>query len=182
MATSTHTEAPGGHKGAFPPFQAETFASQLVWFAIFFVLLYLLMAKVALPRIGGILADRRQRIEEDLKGAQRLKETSDAELAAYEKSLAEARARAQAIANETRDKLNAEAERRRKALEEELNAKLADAEKVIATTKQAALANVRGIAVEATAAIVERLIGLRPAAPAVETAVDAALKPARSDR
>ena len=176
MATQAHTEVPGGHKTPFPPFNPETFASQLLWFAVFFVLLYLMMSRIALPRVGGILAARRERIEGDLKAAQRHKEDSNAELTAYEKALADARARAQVIANETRDKLNAEAEQRRKGLEHDLNAKLAEAEKVIAATKQAALANVRGIAIEATAAIVERLIGRAPAADAVATAVDAALK------
>jgi len=177
MATAAHTEVPsGGHKGPFPPFQKETFASQLVWFAIFFIVLYLVMSKLALPRIGGILEQRRARIEEDLKGAQRLREDSDAELAAYEKALADARGRAQTIANQTRDKLNAEAEQVRKGLEGKLNAKLNEAEKTIAATKQAALANVRGIAIDAAAAIVERLIGSQPARTAVETAVDASVK------
>jgi F-type H+-transporting ATPase subunit b len=177
MATAAHTEAPGGgHKGPFPPFQKETFASQLVWFAVFFVALYVIMSKLALPRIGTILAERRQRIEDDLKAAQRLREDSDAELAAYEKALADARGRAQTIANETRGKLNAEAERTRKVLEGELNAKLEEAERIISATKQAALANVRGIAIDATAAIVERLIGSSPAGKAVETAVDSVLK------
>src|SRR5690242_5552873 len=101
MAAAAHTEAPaGGHKGAFPPFQSETYASQFVWFAFFFVILYVLMAKVALPRIGGILAERRGRIEDDLKKAQGLREDSDAELAAYEKALNDARGRAQTIANQ----------------------------------------------------------------------------------
>ena len=176
MATSAHTEAPGGHKAPFPPFQFDTFASQLLWFAVCFVLLYLLMSKIALPRVGGILAALRERVEGDLKAAQGLRDNADAELAAYEKALADARGRAQGIANETRDKLNAEAEHNRKGLEADLNLKLAEAEKTIAATKRAALANVRGISIEATAAIVERLIGARPANPAVEAAVDAALK------
>jgi F-type H+-transporting ATPase subunit b len=176
MATKAHTEQPGGHKAPFPPFHGETFASQLVWFAICFAVLYLLMAKVALPRVGGILADRSKRIEDDLTAAQRLRDESDAELAAYEKALADARSRAQGIANETRDKLNAEAERARKALEDQLHAKLAEAEKTIASTKQAALANVRGIAVEAAAAIVERLSGAAAPAKSVEAAVDNVLK------
>ena len=175
MATSAHTEAPAaGHKGAFPPFERETFASQIVWFAICFVALYLLMSKLALPRIGDILAQRRGRIDEDLGAARQLRENSDAELAAYEKALADARTRAQTIANETRDKLNAEADQVRKRLEGELNTKLHGAEQQIAATKQAALANVRGIAIEATAAIVDRLIGVQPARTTVETAVDAA--------
>jgi len=177
MATAAHTEVPGqGHKGAFPPFQKETFASQLLWFAVFFVALYLIMSKLALPQIGTILAQRRSRIEDDLKAAQRLREESDAELAAYEKALVDARGRAQTIANETREKLNAEAERTRKVLEGELNAKLEEAEKIISATKQAALVNVRGIAIDAAAAIVERLIGSLPPGKAVETAVDSVLK------
>jgi F-type H+-transporting ATPase subunit b len=174
--TTAHTEAPGGHKAPFPPFQKETFASQLLWLVVTFVLLYVLVSKVALPRIGGIFASRAARIEGDVADAQRLKAESEAALGAYEKALADARNNAQAIAGETRDRLNAQAEERRKTLEGELNAKLADAEKQIAATKMTAMTNVRGIAVGAAAAIVERLIGAAPAGPAVEAAVDSALK------
>lgn len=174
MATSSHTEVP--HKSGFPPFQKETFASQIVWLVITFVALYLLIARVAVPRIGGILEERSKRIEGDFAAAQRMKEESEAALAAYEKSLAEARNRAQAIGTEIRDKLNAEAEERRKALEAKLATELADSEKQIAATKTAAMSNVRGIAVDAAAAIVERLIGNAPPATAIGAAVDEALK------
>ena len=176
MATNTHTEHLGGGKPQFPPFNKETFASQLVWFVIFFVILYVLIGRFAIPRIGGIIEARRGKVEGDLAEANRLKEQSDQALKAYEKSLADARGRAQALANETRDKLNAEADDRRKALESQLNAKLAEAEKTIAATKTAAMANVRGIAVDTAAAIVERLIGTAPSGSAVETAVADALK------
>ena len=174
MATKTHTEVP--HKSGFPPFQKETFASQLVWLAITFVALYLLISRIAIPRIGGIIDARDKRIAGDLADAQRLKADSEAALAAYEKALADARNRAQVIGGEIRDKLHAEAEENRKALEARLNAQLAEAEKTIAATKSAAMANVRGIAVDAAAAIVERLIGTAPPAPAVAAAVDDALK------
>ena len=117
MATNAHTEHPGGGKPPFPPFNKETFASQLVWFVIFFVALYVLIGRFAIPRIGGIIEARRGRVEGDLAEANRLKEQSDAALKAYEKSLADARNRAQTLANETRDKLNAEAEEARKKLE-----------------------------------------------------------------
>jgi F-type H+-transporting ATPase subunit b len=178
MATpAAHTEVPSeGHKGAFPPFQSETFVSQLVWLAITFVVLYALVAKVALPRVGGIFAARRERVESDMGEARRLREEADAALAAYEKALADAHGRGQTIASETHTRLVAEGEKRRKALEAELNGKLAEAEKQIAATKQSAMANVRGIAAEAAAAIVERLIGSAPAEPAVAAAVDEALK------
>ena len=176
MATNTHTEHPGGGKAQFPPFNKETFASQLVWFVIFFVILYVLIGRFAIPRIGGIIEARRGRIEGDLAEANRLKEQSGEALSAYEKSLADARGRAQALANETRDKLSAEADERRKALEGQLNLKLTEAEKTIATTKTAAMTNVRGIAVDTATAIVERLIGSPPSGSAVEAAVADALK------
>src|SRR5205823_5265276 len=118
---TAHTEVPGGAKEIFPPFQKETFPSQLFWLALTFIALYLVMSRVALPQIGGIFQARRERIGGDLAEAQRLKEESDSALAAYEKALAEARGRAQKIAEETSRRLNAEAEERRKALESELN-------------------------------------------------------------
>lgn len=175
MATEAHTEHQGG-KIPFPPFNKETFASQLVWLAIFFVALYAIIAKLAIPRIGGIVEARRSRVDGDIAEAGRFKDQSDTALRAYEKSLADARSRAQALANETRDKLHAEAEQTRKRLEGELNIKLADAEKTIAATKSAAMANVRGIAVDTASAIVQRLTGTAPAAPAVEAAVADVLK------
>lgn len=177
MATTTHTEVPSSHgKGTFPPFDPATFPSQLVWLVLTFAILYVLMAKVALPRLGGIIDDRQNRISGDIAEAGKLKAESEAAVAAYEKALAEARARAQVIAAETRDKQAAEAETSRKALEEQLNAKLAEAEKTIASTKQKAMAEVRGIATDAAKTIVERLIGKAPADAAVASAVDSALK------
>jgi F-type H+-transporting ATPase subunit b len=176
MATNSHTEQPSGHKGKFPPFDPATFAPQLFWLVIAFVLLYVLMAKLALPRIGAIIESRQKHIADDLAAAASLKAESDAAIVVYEKALADARARAQAIANETRDKHAAAAAARRKTLEGELNAKLADAEQTIAATKKAAMANVRGIAVDTAKAIVERLIGKAPADSAVDAAVSDALK------
>ena len=176
MAIQAHTEHPGGGKPQFPPFNKETFASQLVWFAVFFILLYVLIGRFAIPRIGGIIESRRGRIEGDLAEANRLKGQSDQALKAYEKSLADAHARAQALVNETRDKLNAEADQARRKLEAELNARLTKAEKIIAATKTAATDKVRDIAIDAAMAIVERLIGTTPAVPAVEAAVADALK------
>lgn len=180
MAEPTHTAstehpAQGGH-GGFPPFQSQTFASQLVWLAIAFVLLYVLMAKLALPRVAAIIESRQKRIEDDLADASRLKGESDAAVAAYEKVLADARNRGQAIATETREQQAAAAEARRKTLESELNTKLAEAEKAIAATKQAAMGNVRSIAEDAARAIVERLIGAAPNEKTVAAAVADALK------
>src|SRR3984893_18578406 len=175
--TSAHTEADGGeHAGGFPPFESSTFASQLVSLVIAFVALYLIVSRIALPRVGSVIDARQDAIEGDLAAAQKLKDESDAALKAYESELVAARSRAQAISSETREKLNAASEAERKTLEERLSVKLAGAEKTIAATRETAMSNVRGIASEAAAAIVQRLAGLVPDGKSVESAVDASLK------
>jgi F-type H+-transporting ATPase subunit b len=173
--TTAHTEA-DAHGRAFPPFQKDTFASQLVSLLIAFVALYLIVSRIALPRVGSLLDERQNAIEGDLADAQKLKDESDSALKAYENDLAAARARAQAISTETREKLNAASEAERKRLEEQLSVKLAGAEKSIASTREAAMRNVRGIAAEAAAAIVQRLTGVLPDGKSVDRAVDASLK------
>ena len=173
---TAHTEADGGHKAPFPPFEKSTFASQLVSLLIAFVALYLIVSRIALPRVGSLLDERQNAIDGDLTAAQKLKDESDGALKAYESELAAARARAQAISTETRDKLNAASEAERKTLEEQLSLKLAEAEKTIASTRESAMSNVRGIAADAAAAIVQRLTGVLPDGASVNSAVDASLK------
>jgi F-type H+-transporting ATPase subunit b len=173
--TTAHTEA-NAEKREFPPFQKDTFASQLVSLLIAFVALYLIVSRIALPRVGSVLDARANTIEGDLADAQKLKDESDGALKAYENELAAARGRAQAIGTETREKLNAAADAERKTLEEKLAVKLADAEKTIATTRETAMSNVRGIAADAASAIVQRLTGVQPDAQSLNSAVDASLK------
>jgi F-type H+-transporting ATPase subunit b len=174
--TDAHTEADGSHHTVFPPFDSSTFASQLVSLAIAFVALYLIVSRIALPRVGAVIDARHNKIEGDLAEAQKLKDESEAALKAYESDLASARSKAQAIGAETREKLNAVSEAERKTLEDKLAGKLADAEKTIAATRATAMSNVRGIAADAASAIVQRLTGTAPDSNAVASAVDASLK------
>jgi F-type H+-transporting ATPase subunit b len=174
--TGAHTEANGGHGEAFPPFEPSTFASQLVSLVIAFVALYLIVSRIALPRVGGLIDARQNAIDGDLAEAQNLKDASDTALKAYETELAGARSRAQAIGAETREKANAASEAERKTLEERLSAKLAEAEKTIAATRESAMRNVRGIAADAASTIVQRLTGMVPDGKSVDSAVDASLK------
>jgi F-type H+-transporting ATPase subunit b len=164
------------HGGGFPPFQKDTFASQLIWLVITFVALYLLMSRIALPRVGAILEARRQQIDGDLAQAERLKAQSDEAIAAYEKALADARGRAQTLAHETREKSLAAGDAARKALDATLKARIAEAEKTIAGRQAAAMHNVQAIAAETATAIVERLIGVVPAKSDVEATVAEVLK------
>jgi F-type H+-transporting ATPase subunit b len=174
--TGTEHVPKGEHGGGFPPFDAHTFASQLIWLALAFILLYVLMAKWALPQVGRVIESRQKRIADDIAAATGLKKQSDDAVAAYEKALADARGRAQTIANETREKQAAAADAARKTIEDELNGKMAEADKSIAAAKETAMANVRTIAEGAAAAIVQRLIGTAPGEKAVAAAVADVLK------
>lgn len=178
MAEQVHTTAEvqheGGHAGVFPPFDSSTFASQILWLAITFGLFYVLMAKVALPRIGGILEARHDKIAHDLEEANRLKAESEAAGAAYEASLAEARKKAQAIASETRAALTASIDAKRQEAESGLGAKISEAEGRIADIKTKALAEVDGIAVDTAEALVSSLIGEGAGRDEIAAAVQAA--------
>ena len=160
--THATTEAHGGEEhgsGVFPPFDPATFPSQLLWLAITFGALYLLMSRVALPRIGDILANRKAVIDADLAAADASRQQTDAAIAAYEKALAEAKAKAQGIANETRDQIQADLAAKRGAVEADLTAKVTAAEQRIAATKAEALTHVDEIATETARTVVTQLVG-----------------------
>lgn len=147
------------HSGVFPPFDPAGFGGQLLWLAITFVALYLVMSRMALPRIGGILETRRTRIEGDLKEAERLRLETDRALAAYETALAEARQNAHAIAEETRSSIKADIDNKRKSVEAELAGRVAGAEASIQKSKLDALGNVDAIAAETAQELVTKLVG-----------------------
>lgn len=177
LNTETGVDDQGGEAtGAFPPFDTSTFASQILWLAITFGLFYLFMQKVVVPRIGGILENRRDRIASDFDEADRLKSEADEAIAAYEQELAEAKSKANQIAQTARDEAKAEADIERTQIESDLAAKMADAEKRIAAIKAEAMSEVDTIAEETTAAIVEQLIGGSVTKATASSAVKAAAK------
>lgn len=174
----THSEtgvADGGHGApVFPPFDPSTFPSQLLWLAITFGLFYLFLKNMVLPRIGSILEVRSDRIAQDLDQAANMKEEADAAVAAYEQELAEARSKANEIAQAARDEAKAQADAERGEVERELEAKLADAEARIASIKKAAMNEVGSIAEETAAAIVSELVGGRITKAEISAAVKSA--------
>ncbi|MEO6395447.1 MAG: F0F1 ATP synthase subunit B [Devosia sp.] len=159
--TGEHATTGAEHEGpiVFPPFDVTTFASQLLWFAIAFAALYLLMSRVALPQIGSILDKRRARIEGDLAEAERLKGETDKAIAAYEEALKAARANANAIAEETRAGIKADIDNKRADVEADLTRKVGDAEARIQANKTEALGRVGQIAAETAAAVLRQLSG-----------------------
>jgi F-type H+-transporting ATPase subunit b len=148
-------------EAGLPQMNPEFFASQLFWLVLTFGFLLIVMSRVALPAIGGVIEGRRARIVGDLETADQARKDAAAALKAYETSLAGARTRALALADEGRKAVVSEVEKVKAATEASAQKTLADAEARIAQTRQAAAANVRNLASEAAADIVERLIGER---------------------
>ncbi|MEH6477008.1 MAG: hypothetical protein V7727_15055 [Sneathiella sp.] len=159
-----------------PQLNFADFPPQLVWLAISFVILYIAMAKVAIPRISEVLEGRQDRIARDLDEAKRLSEESDKAKAEYEAALDEARAKAHGMVAELKASLAQEQD----ASKVELEAKLADkaqaAEKSIATAKETALSNVRDIASATAKAAVSKLVSLEISDADLMSAVEANAK------
>lgn len=172
LTTSTQVpgNAPPGEK-PFPPFDAANFSSMIFWLVVSFGLLYLLMSRLALPRVEAILDARRSKIDGDIGEASRRRAQADQAASEYQKILTEARGNAQRLAQETYGRLSAEAEAKRRALEADLAAKLAASEAQIEATKAKAMSNVGQIAQDAAAAIIEHITGKPADAKAVAAAI-----------
>jgi len=142
-----------------PQFDPALFTPQLFWLLLTFIALYALMALVALPKIGAVLDERQRRIDDNLDKAAQLKAEADAAVAAYEKALAESRAQAQKVIREAADRLAREADERSRAQAAHLADLIKSGEQRIAAAKAQALANVRAVATDVAASVVERLVG-----------------------
>jgi F-type H+-transporting ATPase subunit b len=149
---------------------------QLVWLLLTFGILYLLMVKVALPRIGSVIEARADRIAKDLAAADKLRRETEAAIAAYEQALAEAKQKAHAIVEEGRAKLKAETAAERARLDSDLAKKGAEAEARIDKAKASAMKDVSTVAADVASDIVRKLIGVAPGKAEVEKAVGAARK------
>ena len=174
MASETHG-ADAAHAGnsmgeAFPPFDVATFQSQLFWLAIAFVLLYVLLSYVVLPKLGGMIEERKNKIDSDLDEAARMKAEADASIVEMDKQLAVARAEARASAEKTRSEIDQRISAASAAKNAELDQTLSEAEARIEEMKAAAMANVSDIAREATATILAQL-GTKATPKQIESSV-----------
>ena len=159
VTTGTTGHRDAGHAKVFSPLDSGTFVPQLVWLALSFGLLYVLLKRYALPRVGEVIEERRERIQRDFEKAEKLKAETEQALASYEQALAEGRAKANAIAKDVRDKLAAEVDKERAAVDAQIAKKVTDAEARISQSKAKAMASVSDIAAETASAVVSKLLG-----------------------
>ncbi len=159
-----------------PQLDPSTFSPQLVWLAVTFLVLYLLMARVALPRIAHVLEERQDRIDDNLERATTLKSEADESAAAYEASVAESRARAQGLIGEASQAMANDTAARQEELGKTLATHIEEAEAGISEAKQGAIGNIRDVARDVARQAVEALAGEAVDEAQVAAAVDAAAK------
>jgi F-type H+-transporting ATPase subunit b len=172
--THQATTEPAGHS-RMPQLDLSTYAPQLFWLFVTFVVLYVLMKRLAVPQVGRAIEARRERLDSDLGRAGELKAEAETVLDAYQRTLFGARAEAQARLRETSERMAAEAAERQRQLAANLTQQIGEAEGRIAAAKDAALAEIRGIAVDVGRSVVEKLTGAAPDAAKMAAAVDSAL-------
>ena len=173
----TGTEQPAAApKVGLPQLDAHTFAGQLFWLVISLTVLFMVVWRVAAPKIGGVIAARAGRIKGDVDRAAEAKRKSEEALATYERALADARARALKIGDEMRKVSQAEADAKSAAEAQRVAADTAKAEARIADMRKTAMANVAALASDVASEVILRLTGETVAASEISNAVAASLK------
>lgn len=161
----------GGPAKVFPPLDPLTFAPQLVWLALSFGLLYLLVKRIIVPRVGEVIEGRQSRIKRDLAEAEGLQGEAMQALANHDRELANARVEAGAIAKGMHGQIAEEVGEKRAKAEAQIAQSIAEAEQRIGAAKAAALVNVGDIANEVAGAIVARLTGHEPSEDEIKRAL-----------
>jgi F-type H+-transporting ATPase subunit b len=169
--TTSATTVQPAKTGGFPPFDQTTFPSQIFWLVLTFGFLFVVMWRVAGPRINGAITNRRNKINGDLAEAQKHRGDAEGVSAAYQAALAGARARANAMAEENRKHVNSEIDKAKADAETRAHEETAKAEARIAATREQAKSSVALAAQDAAIAIVHRLTGESVAADEAAAAV-----------
>jgi F-type H+-transporting ATPase subunit b len=168
-----HAAAEAHASGGLPQLDMSTWPGQLFWLAVTFSVLFLMLWRVILPRIGMAIEDRRDRIADDLDMASSLKEKAEASAAEYERLLAEARSKAHAMAMKNRDRVDQDVADEAAQADEEIAKRQVVAEQRISEMREKALSEVRNVAIETTQAIITELTGTQADTKALAAAVDA---------
>lgn len=159
-----------------PQFNPDVFLTQLFWLALTFIPLYFILWRNVLPKIASTLEDRRRRLDDDFEKAAALRKEAETVLAEYQRTRAEAEAKAQSAMRQAQEEMAAHAVKAHAELSEKLAQQVGEAEARIDKAKQDAAASIRQAAAEITASAASRLIGSEIDPKDCEAAVAAAMK------
>ena len=173
----TNTEAAGhaAESAGMPQLDLTTFPNQIFWLAVTLVIIYLVLNRVALPRIAAVLAERQGTITNDLAAAEELKQKAVEAEEAYNKALADARVEAAKIVADARAEMQAQLDDATAKADAEIAVKAAESEKAIAEIRAGAMEAVKDVAKETAKEIVSAM-GTKADARTITSAVTARLK------
>jgi len=174
MATNTSTATEAATPG-MPQLDFSTFGNQIFWLVVTLVVIYLILSRVALPRIAGVLAERSGTISNDLAAAEELKANAVAAEEAYNQALSDARAEAAKIVASTKADMKAELDAAIAKADAEISQKTAESEKVISEIRATALESVEEVAKNTAMALVSAL-GSKEDAKTIDAAVSNEMK------
>lgn len=179
VTDGTHAAAAAGHDAAasagMPQLDFSTFGNQIFWLLVALAVIYFALSRVALPRIGRILADRQGLMTNDLMAAEDFKQKAKDAEAAYDKALADARSEAQKIVAANRAAIQGELDAAIARADAEISARTAESERRIAEIRATAVEDARSVAQDVAAELV-RTFGAQPDPAAIDAAVDARIK------
>jgi F-type H+-transporting ATPase subunit b len=164
----------------FPPFAVETFSTQLIWLSFFFGILYLFVARVAAPRMGGPINRRAAQIEGDHNAAQKAYEQQKQLTETLEAALNDSRTQAQKMLFETHEAIDAENVERRKHYDQDMQKQLKISESHVHTLKENILKDITTSSAETASLIVQRLTGVTPTEAQIKRVASSAKKKSSS--
>jgi F-type H+-transporting ATPase subunit b len=173
-----HAAEAAGHaaqSAGMPQLDFATFPNQIFWLVVALVLIYLILSKIALPRIGGIMADRQGAITNNIAAADELKAKAVEAEKAYNQALIDAREEANKIVAEARVEIQKDLDRVTAKADAEIAAKAAESAKRIEEIRDGAAKSVAEVARDTAAEIVAAL-GVKTDASSVASAVFTRLK------
>jgi F-type H+-transporting ATPase subunit b len=181
MASETTSEAGHGaaaaeHYVGMPQLNFEWFPNQIFWLVVTLVIIYLVLVKVALPRIASVLAERANAISSDLEQADALKQKAVEAEEAYNKALADARAEAGQIVAAAKAEIQKDLNVAIEKADAEIAAKSAESETAIADIRKGAMKAVETVAKSTAGEIIKAVMPGAADAKAVTAAVKSQMK------
>jgi len=146
---------------SMPQLDLATYPSQIFWLVVTFTALYYVMARHILPRIHTVMESRQQRIEYDLDRAASLKVEAEQARESYETALADARGQAQTMLNDVSEAIRETSDEKHKELEDILNEKVAESERLITEARMTAERDLEPTAAEVACTLTEKLSGTK---------------------
>ena len=165
-------EAFAAESGGMPQLNPEFWISQIFWLTLTFGILYLVLSKFILPKIGGNLESRKSQILENIEAAEKQRESSEAKLKEYEEIVTKSKLEAKNIFNQAREKALKEINSKKEVLDKQIDEEIVKAEQEIKTLQSGAADKINKIAIDTSSELIQKLIGAEVNNSSISAIVD----------